>query len=80
MMKRFHRRRLVAFALAGLLGLTRPRTGRAETMTMDVCFWRAVGDPYCDVNGRKIQRQCYVCCSGRDCETLWCAWRDLGPC
>lgn len=43
------------------------------------CFWQRTVASLC-VNGQLLDRWCYICCQGLDCETVSCEWRIIGTC
>ena len=80
--RRVSRRRILRAAsgaaaalAAAVTGGTSAAKGPAPT---EVCFWRKVNS-VCD-NGQLMERWCYVCCAGIDCETFFCEWRPAGSC
>ena len=64
-------------AAAGLLTARFAGQGQRAALAFDTCHWETQMGPVCQ-GGRLMRLRCYVCC--QPCETVYCAWQDLGPC
>jgi hypothetical protein len=71
--------RLASGAVAGAVTAASGGTLSAEPATaLETCFWRKESTQ-CQ-SGVLVEKWCYICCAGFDCETMWCEWRPVGSC
>lgn len=81
---RLTRRAAVRYLGVGALGAVLSRwipngTNAFDAGTEEVCGWVKVGGPWC-IDGDVVERWCYRCCAGIDCEYLTCEDRVVGSC
>jgi hypothetical protein len=65
---------------ASLLGLAGARKAQQsdKAAALEVCYWKYQYS-VCD-SGQLLERWCFICCAGIDCEIFVCEWRPGGSC
>lgn len=79
-MEKISRRNLLRLAAGGAAAAALPVMGAsANPETQDNCYWYKEEGPYCS-NGQLVEKWCFTCCAGINCEPPTCEWRVVGSC
>ena len=73
-------RTFVKGAMASLLGLAASRQTQKgdDASALETCFWQYQYS-VCQ-GGVLLQKWCFKCCAGIDCEVFYCEFREVGSC